>query len=111
MTVVQRVFKDLPQKPGWLNAIQQSPYYKCPKTYYAIVLVLNEKQRMGGNRKLFGHKICPLSAVNGGGILIAFDEIECLSFILLQNNQRQWQSSKNTNLNNSHETLHAVLSL
>ena len=39
MTVVQRVFKDLPQKPVWLNAIQQSPYCKCPKTYYAIVLV------------------------------------------------------------------------
>ena len=39
MTVVQRVFKDLPQKPGGLNAIQQSPYNKCPKTYYAIVLV------------------------------------------------------------------------
>ena len=41
MTVVQRVFKDLPQKPGGLNAIQQSPYNKCPKATYAIVLVLN----------------------------------------------------------------------
>ena len=39
MTVVQRVFKDLPQKPGGLNAIQQSPYNKCPKATYAIVLV------------------------------------------------------------------------
>ena len=47
MTVVQTtVSKDSspnslrqPQKPDWLNAIQQSPYYNCPKAYYAIVLV------------------------------------------------------------------------